>query len=162
MPRVAIALGSNLGDRRAHLAWAVEQLDALLGDLRVSSVVETEPQDVPDAQPPYLNAVVTGETDADPADLLRTLHALEAAQGRRRPSFRAPRTLDLDLILFGDQILRAPELELPHPRFRERAFVLGPLAELAPDWVDPVTGKTVAELRAALADGPPGEGGATD
>jgi 2-amino-4-hydroxy-6-hydroxymethyldihydropteridine diphosphokinase len=161
VPRVAIALGSNLGDRRAHLAWAAEQLERVLAAVRVSSIIETDAEGVPDEQPPYLNAVAVGESDADPADLLRTLHALEQARGRRRPGFLAPRTLDLDLILFGDFVLRAPEIELPHPRFRDRRFVLVPLAELAPDWVDPVTGKTVAALLAGL-DGAGRRNGAPD
>jgi 2-amino-4-hydroxy-6-hydroxymethyldihydropteridine diphosphokinase len=102
--------------------------------------------DVPQAQPPYLNAVVIGESAGEPGDVMRTLLAIEQAAGRHRPSARAPRTLDLDLILFGDRIVATPELTLPHPRFRERAFVLEPLAELAAGWIDPVTGKTVGEL----------------
>jgi 2-amino-4-hydroxy-6-hydroxymethyldihydropteridine diphosphokinase len=147
---VAIALGSNLGDRRAHLAWAIEQLSLALTNLRVSPVVETEPVDVPDAQPRYLNAVVVGEF-ADPPDvLLSTLRRLETERGRQRPGVRAARTLDLDLILYGDRVIRTADLEVPHPRFRTRRFVLEPLATLAPDWRDPVTGRTVAELLAEL------------
>lgn len=144
--KVAIALGSNLGDRRAHLDFAAAELADLLSDLRVSSIVETDPVGVPDEQPRYLNAVVVGETDLEPADLLDALMAIEHARGRERLSPNAPRTLDLDIILYGDRIIRTPSLEIPHPRFRERAFVLGPLAELAPEWVDPVTGRTVEEL----------------
>ena len=151
MPAVAIAIGSNLGDRRAHLTWAVEQLAAHLDDLRISSVLETEPVDVPSPQPPYLNAVVVGETALGPHDLLGLLLELERARGRRRPSLRAPRTLDLDLILYDALVVDTPGLTLPHARFRERRFVLGPLAELAPDWKDPVSGKSVGELLRALA-----------
>ena len=143
MPLVAIALGSNLGDRRAHLTWAVEQLAAHLTNLRISPVVETDPVGVPEPQPPYLNAVVVGET-AEPAEaLLDRLFALERARGRTRPSRRAPRTLDLDLVLYGDTVLDTTELTLPHPRFRDRHFVLEPLAEIAPEIIDPGTGKTI-------------------
>jgi len=143
---VAIALGSNLGDRRAHLDWAIERLVGLLADVRVSPIVETEPVDVPDEQPAYLNAVLVGTTSLGPADLMAALLSLERERGRTRPSFRAARTLDLDLILYGDRIVSLPGVEAPHPRFRERAFVVRPLAELAPDWRDPVTGKTMREL----------------
>lgn len=143
---VAIALGSNLGDRRGHLNWAVEQLGRYLSNLHVSTFIETDPVGVAEPQPPYLNAAVAGTTTLSPQDLLAVLLALERAQGRERPSFRAPRTLDLDLILYGDRVIDEPGLTVPHPRFRERAFVLGPLAEVAGEWVDPGTGKTVAEM----------------
>jgi 2-amino-4-hydroxy-6-hydroxymethyldihydropteridine diphosphokinase len=146
MPRVAIALGSNLGDRRAHLDWAIERLGGILTSLRASSILETDPVGVPDEQPAYLNAVVVGETDRDPQALLAALMALEQERGRERRSFRAARTLDLDLILYGDRIIQTPGLELPHPRFRDRDFVLQPLAELAPEWVDPATGLAVGVL----------------
>jgi len=145
--KVAIALGSNLGDRRAHLAFAVAELSKLLKELRVSSILESDPQDVPDVQPRYLNAVVVGKTDLEPAALLEQLMAIERARGRERGSFRSARTLDLDIVLFGDRIVNTPALEIPHPRFRNRAFVLDGLAELEPDWVDPVSGRTVLELR---------------
>lgn len=143
---IAIALGSNLGDRRAHLDWAVEQLSTLLSDVRVSPVIETDPVDVPDQQPPYLNAVLVGKSRLGPAELIAALQALERERGRVRPSFRAARTLDLDLILYGERIVSLPGVEVPHPRFRERAFVVQPLADLVPDWRDPVTGKTMREL----------------
>jgi 2-amino-4-hydroxy-6-hydroxymethyldihydropteridine diphosphokinase len=143
---VAIALGSNLGDRREHLDWAVARLTPLLSDVRVSPIVETAPVDVPDEQPPYLNAVLVGQTSLGPADLMAALLSCERERGRSRPSFRAARTLDLDLILYGDRIVSLPGVEVPHPRFRERAFVVQPLADLAPDWRDPVTGKTILEL----------------
>ncbi len=153
--RVAIALGSNLGDRRGHLAWAVEQLGGLLSNLRVSTVVETDPVDVPDEQPPYLNAAAVGETRLAAEDLLTSLLALEQARGRMRESFRAARTLDLDLILYGDVVRHAPDpdMTLPHPRFRERLFVLLPLAEVAPDWIDPETGSTIRDLAASAKTG---------
>ncbi len=148
--RVVVALGSNLGDRRGHLDWAVERLRHLLSGLRVSSYIETEPVGVPDEQPPYLNAVVVG-TAAQPAEaLLADLLRLESERGRVRQGRRAARTLDLDLILYGDLIVDRVDLTIPHPRFRERRFVLEPLVEIAPDVRDPVTGETAGELLAAL------------
>jgi 2-amino-4-hydroxy-6-hydroxymethyldihydropteridine diphosphokinase len=147
---VALALGSNLGDRRAHLGFAVAQLRGLLKNLSVSSFLESDPVDVPDVQPRYLNAVAVGETDLGPEELLGALLSIERARGRERLSPKAARTLDLDIILYGDRIIRTPALEVPHPRFRNRAFVLGPLAELAADWVDPVTGRTIRTLNSEL------------
>jgi 2-amino-4-hydroxy-6-hydroxymethyldihydropteridine diphosphokinase len=147
---VAIALGSNLGDRRAHLLWAVERLASRLGDLRVSTLLETEPEGVDEPQPPYLNAVVVGRTSMAAPALLGWLLSLEEQRGRKRPSWRAPRTLDLDLVFYGDLVTNGPGLAVPHPRFRERRFVLQPLAEVAGDWCDPVTGLTVRDLLARL------------
>jgi len=146
MVPVAIALGSNLGDRRGHLDWAIERLGSLLSNLMSSALLETEPLDVPDVQPPYLNAVVVGETALGAETLLAALLGLERERGRVRPGWPAARTLDLDLILYGDLIRDEPGLTLPHPRFRERPFVLGPLAEVAPAWIDPRTGKSMSEL----------------
>lgn len=143
---VAIALGSNLGDRQSHIAWAISQLRRIISPLRASSVRETEPFDVPDEQPRYLNAVVVGETELSAVDLLEELRFLETERGRTRPSLRAARTLDLDLILYGDRVINTSELTVPHPRFRDRLFVLQPLNEIAPDMTDPVTGRTVRQL----------------
>jgi 2-amino-4-hydroxy-6-hydroxymethyldihydropteridine diphosphokinase len=150
MSLTAIALGSNLGDRRAHLEWAIGKLRNSFRNVTVSSIIETAPVDVPDEQPPYLNAVLVGETDLSAAEVLHELGRLEAERGRIRASYRAARTLDLDLILHGDAVIDAGGLTVPHPRFREREFVLAPLAEIAPEMVDPVTGKTVGELRNEL------------
>ncbi len=143
---VAIALGSNLGDRRAHLDYATSRLGSILGNMRVSSDVETDPVGVPGPQPRFLNAVAVGEATLPARELLATLLAIERERGRERPVPGAARTLDLDLVLFGDQIVNEPGLVVPHPRFRTRRFVLEPLAQLAPEMVDPVTGKTVKEL----------------
>jgi 2-amino-4-hydroxy-6-hydroxymethyldihydropteridine diphosphokinase len=142
----AIALGSNLGDRRAHLDYAVARLRTLLDNLTVSTYIETDPVGVDAPQPRYLNAVVVGETRLSARDLLDELLAIERERGRERPFPNAPRTLDVDLILLGDVVEEGPGLSVPHPRFRERRFVLEPLAELAPHLVDPVTGRSVADL----------------
>jgi 2-amino-4-hydroxy-6-hydroxymethyldihydropteridine diphosphokinase len=144
--RVAVALGSNLGDRADHLAWACNALRGILDGMRCSPVENTAPLDVPDTQPDYLNAVVVGWTTLAPRPLLQTLLRLEAERGRLRPGLRAARTLDLDLILYGDAVIDEPGLQVPHPRYRERAFVLGPLARLAPRWRDPVARRTLAAL----------------
>ncbi len=143
---VAIALGSNLGDRRAHLALALSRLRPLLHNLRCSTLIETAPEGVPDEQGAFLNGVVVGETDLSPRALLSALQGIEKAAGRARPYRYAARTLDMDLILYGDAIVDEEGLVVPHPRFRERRFVLAPLAEVAGDWVDPVTGQTVSAL----------------
>lgn len=147
MRRAVIAVGSNLGDRRAAVAFAADRLSALLSDASLSDIVETEPEgEGLHAQPLYLNAVIIGDTSLSPQALLGELLAIEQSFGRERPYAGAPRTLDLDLVLLGDEIVDEPGLSLPHPRFRERFFVLGPLAELAPDTRDPVTGLKVTEL----------------
>ena len=143
---VFIALGSNLGDRHQHLGWAVGKLGERLARLRVSTFRESAPVGVPDVQPAYLNGVATGETLMSAPDLLDWLLALEADRGRVREGDRAARTLDLDLIFYGGEVVDTAKLVLPHPRFRTRPFVLEPLAELAPAFVDPVTGRTVREL----------------
>ena len=150
MTVIAVALGSNLGDRSGHLEFAVSRLREFVQHLRVSSFIDTEPVDVPDPQPRYLNAVAVGETSLPAEEVLTRLLAIERERGRERPSVRAARTLDLDLILYGGLVASTPELEIPHPRFRERAFVLGPLAEIAPEMVDPVTGRTIADLARQL------------
>jgi 2-amino-4-hydroxy-6-hydroxymethyldihydropteridine diphosphokinase len=144
---VAIALGANLGNRRAALDFAVERLSQLIPGLVVSQYIETEPEgEGLQDQPLYLNAVVVGETTLPPREILDQLLAIERAYGRERPYPGAARTLDLDLILLGDAIEISSGLCVPHPRFRERFFVLGPLAEIAPDLVDPVTGLKIWEL----------------
>jgi 2-amino-4-hydroxy-6-hydroxymethyldihydropteridine diphosphokinase len=144
--KVAIALGSNLGDRQAHLRNAIEALQPALSPLRVSSFHETEPIDVPGPAPMFLNAAAIGESELSAPALLDLLLAVEQQLGRERPYRGAPRTIDLDLILYGESVINAPGLIVPHPRFRERRFVLEPLAEIAADWMDPVTKKTIREL----------------
>jgi 2-amino-4-hydroxy-6-hydroxymethyldihydropteridine diphosphokinase len=151
MVLAAIALGSNLGERQAVLRDAVEQLARHLDGLSVSDFIDTQPEGVGD-QPVFLNGAAVGGWEGGPRDLLDLLLAIERAAGRERPYPGAPRTLDLDLILFGAAVIDEPGLVVPHPRFRERRFVLAPLCQVAPGLVDPVTGRTVADLYRALGE----------
>ena len=144
--RVAIALGSNLGDRDATLNSAAAALRGILADLKVSSAHETAYVGAGGPQPAYLNAAAVGETALGARALLEALLETERQFGRERPYPDAPRTLDLDLILYGMEIVDEPGLVVPHPRFRQRRFVLEPLAEIAADWIDPVTGRRIDEL----------------
>lgn len=147
---VAIALGSNLGDRHLAISFALDRLSRILSDISLSPIVETEPEgpdgEVLAEQPLFLNAVAVGMTALDGRTLLAELLAIERDFGRERPYPGAARTLDLDLILLGDEIIDEPDLQVPHPRFRTRFFVLGPFAEIAPSLRDPVTGESVADL----------------
>jgi 2-amino-4-hydroxy-6-hydroxymethyldihydropteridine diphosphokinase len=150
---VVVAFGSNLGDRRHHIAEAAQRVAEFLTEFRLSTIIETAPFGVGrENDPLYLNAVGVGESDLAAPEILRRLQAIEDAAGRRRPYPGAPRTLDLDLILSGEEERETRDLQLPHPRFRDRRFVLAPLVELAPDLRDPVTGLTMRELLSRLAD----------
>ncbi len=143
---VAIALGSNLGDRDAQLDDAEERLATLLSGAVASARYQTAAVGGPPDSPSFLNEVVVGTTLIGPRSLLQALQAIEDASGRERPFPNAPRTLDLDLILYGDFVIDETGLHVPHPRFRDRDFVLRPLAEVAGDWVDPVSGHSVQAL----------------
>ena len=149
---VLIGLGSNRGDRRATLEGAIAALAETPGILvrKVSTFHETEPVGGPPMQGRYLNAAAVLETSLDPFAMLTVLQAIEARFGRVRTVRWGERTLDLDLLLFGDRIIDTPELVVPHPRFSTRRFVLEPLAEVAPEAVDPVRKRTVRELLADL------------
>ena len=129
--RVLIALGSNLGDRNYFLRKAIHELGRVVRVVRVSGVHETKPVDAPAGSPDFLNMAVAGYTSLPPEALLDELQAIERRLGRRRPAPRnAPRTIDLDLIAWDARRVRSPRLTLPHPRARERSFVMQPLAEI--------------------------------
>ena len=136
MAIVYLALGSNLGDRMAHLHTALAALDALLVIERVSSVYETAAAYVDD-QPSFFNAVLRGTTNLAPHDLLAALQRIERDGGRTAGIRFGPRPIDLDILHYDELILDSPDLVLPHPRIAERAFVLRPLAEIAPQLVPP-------------------------
>ncbi|MDR5675988.1 MAG: 2-amino-4-hydroxy-6-hydroxymethyldihydropteridine diphosphokinase [Armatimonadota bacterium] len=149
--RVFLSLGSNLGEREANLLAALRLLDAEgVRLVRQSSWYETEPVGFTE-QPPFLNLVVEVRTALDPLGLLRCAQRVEAALGRVREVRWGPRTVDVDLVLYGQRVVRTPELIVPHPRMRERAFVLVPLCEIAPDLVLP-DGTPVVALLPAVAD----------
>lgn len=143
-----IALGSNLGDRRYHLNRALEALrqHPRVKVSRVSSYHETEPVGGPPGQDPYLNAAAELDTDLPPAELLNLLLEVERGLGRVRSEPNAPRTIDLDLLLYGDSVLISPDLIVPHPRMLERLFVLLPLVEIAAQAIHPMTAKTIGQL----------------
>ena len=144
---VVIGFGSNLGNRHSAILAAADKVATLLASFRLSRIIETAPVgDGLENDPPYLNAVGVGESTLSPRELFEALRSIEAAAGRTRSTLGAPRTLDLDLILFGDARIDEPGLVVPHPRFRERLFVLEPLAEVAPGWIDPGTGQTISAL----------------
>jgi 2-amino-4-hydroxy-6-hydroxymethyldihydropteridine diphosphokinase len=140
---IFIALGSNLGNRRANLKKAVELLKCEI--IKSSSLYETEPVGFLD-QPWFLNSVVLVDTKLSAVDLLRRCQEIEAKLGRRRDIPKGPRTVDLDLLFYDQMILNTPDLILPHPEIANRRFVLAPLNEIAPDFIHPVLQKTVAEL----------------
>jgi 2-amino-4-hydroxy-6-hydroxymethyldihydropteridine diphosphokinase len=142
----AIAFGSNLGDSRSILDRAVERVRShpQIELIAVSSWYLTKPVGPP--QPDYLNGCATLQTSLEPFDLLMALHAIEAEFGRVREQHWGARTLDLDLLLYQRQIIDLPSLQVPHPRMTERAFVLIPLAEIAPTWIEPRSGCTIADL----------------
>ena len=146
--RVFVGLGANLGDARATLRHALDALAALPQTevFAHSSLYRTAP--VQASGPDFINAVVELRTALQPLPLLQALHAIERAHGRERPFTNAPRTLDLDLLLFGQRVVQQPGLHLPHPRLHERAFVLQPLLELAPLLEHPQRGPLQALLAA--------------
>lgn len=147
--RCALALGSNLGDKQANLAAALHRLRAVVDIERISSVYETKPVGFTQ-QPDFLNLACTGHTQLDPHGLRDALSKIERQIDRRLPVPLGPRAIDLDLLLYDDLVIRDEHLKIPHPGLSSRAFVLVPLAEIAPDLVHPVSKNTIAELSAAV------------
>lgn len=149
---IFLALGSNLGNRKANLYAAIDRLRRHIAIRRVSPVYETEPAYVTD-QPSFLNMALRGETTLDPDTLLVFLKTIEQEMGREKTIRFGPRVVDIDILLFDDLRVATDVLTIPHPRMAERAFVLIPLADIAPALVIPGTGKTVSELVGALPAG---------
>lgn len=155
MPRCLVSLGSNLGDRQAIFDDAFQSLSALArpGTLGTSSRYETRPVGGPSEQEAFLNAIVSFETSAEPPELLASLQLVEQSSNRERTERWAARSLDLDLLLYDDRILRTDRLRVPHPRMTFRPFVLQPAAEMVGDWIHPECQQSLAALLAQLAEG---------
>ena len=147
---VYVSLGSNLGDREANLRTAIEKLHKLGEVVAVSSFYETEPMEFAD-QPWFLNCAVELKTELMPKQFLSKMLAIERDMGRRRIRPKGPRTIDIDILLFGNTVIHTPQLDVPHPAMHLRRFVLEPLAEIAPDVRHSVLKRTVRELREALS-----------
>ena len=146
---VYLSLGSNLGDRRANLKKALRLLSEGVEIVKVSSVYDTDPVGV-GKQPRFLNLMCRVNTDIGPMQLLSFVKGIESNRGRDLSLRDTPRIIDIDIIFHGDIIIESPELVIPHPRMRERAFVLVPFAEIAPEVVHPVTGERIGDLAARV------------
>jgi 2-amino-4-hydroxy-6-hydroxymethyldihydropteridine diphosphokinase len=155
MIKVYVGIGSNLGDREFLIRKAVEGLRDLprTSVIQVSSLYDTEPVGEVD-QPPFLNAVAWLETELDARSLLWHLLLIEKRMGRVRGKRWGPRSIDLDLLFFGERVIDEPDLKVPHPEAHRRAFVLYPLQELEPDFIHPVTGESIRKLIRKLDPGP--------
>jgi 2-amino-4-hydroxy-6-hydroxymethyldihydropteridine diphosphokinase len=153
MPQlVYLSLGSNVGDREAHLREALTRLAAIGRVVAVSSFYETEPVEFT-RQPWFLNCAVALETSKTPRELIAAILRIEEDMGRRRLQKKGPRSIDIDILLVGSLVVEEPELTIPHPAMHQRRFVLEPLAEIAPEVLHPVLNKTIRELRDALPEG---------
>jgi 2-amino-4-hydroxy-6-hydroxymethyldihydropteridine diphosphokinase len=149
---VYLALGSNIGDREEHLHAAIRALPGHgIEILRCASLYSTEPREVLN-QPWFLNTVIQTNTPLTPRDLLAACLDIETENHRTREQLKGPRTLDIDILFYGREIVREPGLTIPHPSFSVRRFVLEPLAEIAPDFVDPHTGETIRQLLGRCVD----------
>lgn len=146
-----VALGGNQGDRLAHLERAVSEMAKSVTVTALSKIYETEPLGFAD-QPWFLNAVVAVDTELSARALLAILQEIELKLGKATPFLNGPRTLDLDMLLYGDEVIDGPTLVVPHPRMHERAFVLRPLADVAGHVVHPTIGKAIRELLIELDD----------
>ncbi len=144
--RTALALGSNMGESQATLEAAIKTLAQTPGILLEARSNWYKTKAVGPPQPDYLNGCAILQVEISPHNLLQTLLEIEQKFGRVRQELWGPRTLDLDLLLYDDLIVHTPNLQIPHPRMRERAFVLVPLAEIAPDWLEPVSGRVIKDL----------------
>ena len=140
---VVIALGSNLGDRGYELRRALHEMGRVVRIVRISPVIETAPVDAPRGSGDFLNMVVAGWTRLEPQPLLESLHEIEQGRRRSRRVRNAPRRIDLDIILYGGHLIRTSRLRVPHPRFREREFVMEPLRALDLPWIDPGSGRAL-------------------
>lgn len=151
MPLAALALGTNLGDRRRNLSAAIEHLGKELEILKLSAIYETAPLYVTD-QPAFLNMAMLAETALAPHPLLALAKDVERRVGRLPSCRNGPRAIDVDILFLGDCVIGTAELTIPHPRLAERRFALAPLADIAPDWRHPLTGMTAAEMLDGLAE----------
>lgn len=147
---VYLSLGSNLGDREKYLREAISRLQELGVIRQISAFYETQPVEVQNEQPWFLNCALAMETVLMPVQFLSRMLALEQSMGRTRTEPKGPRTIDIDIVFFGNDVLDTPELTIPHPAMQQRRFVLEPLAEIAPAVVHPVFKRTVRELLESL------------